>query len=170
MRYIKLILLCVILHSCASKVPFTSDLQSNYQFPEAKLKKIQFYTSGEIVLIQTKTDGDVTVSDGKLIVKSEKSFEKIIVKKNTPCILEQVVDNNKFLFSFEYGEGRVLLFGNNSTGYFSLMSKDWTNKTGLINYANKKYLTTNGDVFLNVKLRKLKQLKGRERTVRGRKI
>jgi len=168
--YIKFILLCLVLQSCATKVPFTSDLQKEYQFPESKLKRVQFYTSGEIVLAETKTEGDVSVVDGKVFVKSENHVEKIIVKKNTPCVLEQVVDNNKFLFSFEYGEGRVLLFGNNSTGYFSLMSKDWTNKTGLINYANKKYLTTNGDVFLNVKLRKLKQLKGRERTVRGRKV
>ncbi len=170
MGYIKFILFCLLLQSCATKVPFTSDLQKEYQFPESKLKRVQFYTSGEIVLTETKTDGDVTVTDGKVYVKSEHQVEKIILKKNTPCVLEQVIDNNKFLFSFEYGENRVLLFGNASTGYFSLMAKDWKNKIGTISYAGKRYVTTNGDVFLNIKLRKLNQLKGRQRTVKGRKV
>lgn len=170
MEYIKIILLCIILQSCASRVPFTSDLQQEYHFPESRLKRVQFYTSGEIVLAETKTDGDVTISNGKLIVKSEHQVEKIILKKNTPCVLEQVIDDNKFLFSFEYGDGRVLLFGNTSTGYYSLMAKDWKNKVGTISYAGKRYVTTNGDVYLNIKLRKLNQLKGRQRTVKGRKV
>jgi len=169
-EYVKFILLCIILQSCASRVPFTSDLQQEYHFPESRLKRVQFYTSGEIVLAETKTDGDVTISNGKLIVKSEHQVEKIILKKNTPCVLEQIIDDNKFLFSFEYGDGRVLLFGNTSTGYYSLMGKDWKNKVGTISYAGKRYVTTNGDVYLNIKLRKLNQLKGRQRTVKGRKV
>lgn len=170
MAYIKIILLALILSSCASKVPFTSDLQNEYKLPENKLKKIQYYTSAQIILTKTKSDGDLTVSDGKVLVKSEKSVEKIIIKKNTPCVLEQIVDGNKYLFSFEYGENRVLLFGNNQNGYFSLMAKEWKDKTAIVNYANKKYITTNGDVYLKIKLRKLKQLQGRERKVKGRKV
>ena len=50
------------------------------------------------------------------------------------------------------------------------MAKEWKNKVGTISYAGKRYVTTNGDVFLNIKLRKLNQLKGRQRTVKGRKV
>jgi hypothetical protein len=145
-------------------------MQKEYQFPESKLRHVQFYTSGEILLSETKSDGDVVVSDGKILVRSESKLEKIILKKNTPCVLEQIIDDNKFLFSFEYGEGRVLLFGNASIGKFSLMSKEWRNKVGTVKYAGKKYATNNGDVFLNIKLRKLNKLKGRQRTVKGRKV
>lgn len=156
--------------SCASKIPFTSDIQNEYQFQEAQLKKVQFYTSDEIVLTQTESNGDASVTDGKVLLKNQKHVEIIIIKKNTPCVVESVIDNNKFLFSFEYGKDRVLLFGNNSTGYYSLMSKEWKNKTTIIDYASKKYTTTNGDVFLKIKVKKLNQLKGRQRRVKGRKV
>ena len=94
----------------------------------------------------------------------------IIIKKNTPCVLEEIVDKNKFLYSFEYGDNRVVLFGNDKSGYYSLMAKEWKNKVGEITYANKKYLTVNGDVYLKIKVKNLKKLKGKQRTVKGRKI
>jgi len=145
-------------------------MQEEYNFPESKLKKVQFYTSDEIILVQTKSEGDVVVNDGKLIMRSEKAVEKIIIKKNTPCVLEEIVDKNKFLYSFEYGDNRVILFGNDKGGYYSLMAKEWKNKVGEISYSNKKYLTVNGDVFLKIKVKNLKKLKGKQRTVKGRKI
>lgn len=170
MRYIKIILFSLLLTSCSKKVAFTSQMQEEYNFPESKLKKVQFYTSDEIVLVQTKSEGDVVVVDGKLIMRSEKAVEKIIIKKNTPCVLEEIVDNNKFLYSFEYGDNRVILFGNDKGGYYSLMAKEWKNKVGEITYSNKKYLTVNGDVYLKIKVKNLKKLKGKQRTVKGRKI
>lgn len=171
MKYTKILFLSLFLMSCvAKKVPFTSDIQNQYNFSEEKLKKVQFYTSDEIVLVQTKSDGDVSVVDGKLIVRNEKDVEKIIIKKNTPCVLEKVVDNNKFLYSFEYGHNRVLLFGNDASGYYSLMAREWKNKVGELSYTNKTYLTVNGDVFLLIKMKNLKKLKGRQRTVKGRKV
>ncbi len=170
MRYIKIILFFLLLTSCSKKVAFTSQMQEEYNFPESKLKKVQFYTSDEIILVQTKSEGDVVVNDGKLIMRSEKAVEKIIIKKNTPCVLEEIVDKNKFLYSFEYGDNRVILFGNDKGGYYSLMAKEWKNKVGEISYSNKKYLTVNGDVFLKIKVKNLKKLKGKQRTVKGRKI
>jgi uncharacterized iron-regulated protein len=170
MGYVKIILLSLFLSSCATKIPFTSDIQSEYKFPEERLKKVQFYTSAEIVLIKTKNEGDAVVNDGKILIKNEKNVEKIIIKQNTPCILEEIVEDNKFLFSFEYGKDRVLMFGNNSSGYYSLMAKSWKSQQGLIDYANKTYATTNGDVFLNIKVKNLKKLKGKQRTLKGRKI
>ena len=170
MRYVKLLILSLFISSCATRVPFTSAMQNEYKFPEERLKKVQFYTSEEIVLIKTKQDGDAVVNDGKVLVRNEKDVEKIIIKKNTPCVLEEIVDSNKFLFSFEYGKDRVLLFGNSNGGCYSLMAKDWKNKIGSIEYGNKIYSTTNGSVFLNIKVKNLKQLKGKERTVKGRKI
>lgn len=170
MRLSKILILSLVFASCATKVPFTSNIQDEYKFSEDKLKKVQFYTSDEIVLIKTKQDGDVYILDGKLLIRNEKNVEKIVIKKNTPCVLEQVVEANKFLFSFEYGKDRVLLFGNNSTGYYSLMSKEWKNKVGSISYANKNYITNNGNVYLKIKVKKLNQLKGKERIIKGRKI
>ena len=176
MKNLKIILVVLIsvslfVSSCVSKkIAYTSDIQKEYQFPESKLKKVQFYTSGEIVLIQTKQDGDVTISDGKLVMINSKDVEKVIVPKNTKCVLEEVVSDNKLIFSFEFGDGKVLLFGNNGSGCYSLMSKDWKNGVATIHYANKNYITTDGDVFLTIKAKKLSNLKAKERVVHGRKI
>lgn len=170
MRTVKFILIACLLSSCATKTIFTSSLREESGLPLSQLKKIQFYTSEEIVLYKTKEKTDAKVKDGKIILETDKDSEKIIIKKNTPCILEQEIDKNKMLFSFEYGEGKVLLFGNTKGGQFSLMAKEWKDKMGVIDYANKVYLTNGGAVYLTVNAKKLKRLKDRYRVVTGRKI
>lgn len=168
--FIKILLVSLLFASCSKKIAFTSDIQKEYKFPEARLKKVQFYTSKQIVLFKIKQEGDAVITDGKVLLKHKKDVEKIIIKKNTPCILEEVIDENKFLFSFEAVDGRVLLFGNTGSGYYSIMAKNWKGGTGAIEYANKTYVTTDGDAFLNIKAKNLKQLKGKQRTVKGRRI
>ena len=170
-KIIFILLTTVLLTSCATKkVAFTSDIQKEHNFPEVTLKRIQFYTSSEILLVRVKQDGEVRVTDGKLILENNKDIERIVIKKNTPCVLEQIVDGNKFLFSFEYGNEKVLLFGNNGDGYFSLMSKNWKNGVGVITYANRTYATTNGNVYLMIQAKNLNKLKAKQRTVGGRKV
>ena len=169
-KILGLILIVAVFSSCSRKVAFTSNIQNEYKFSEDNLKKIQFYTSDEIVLVRTKKEGNVTVEQGTLLIKNEDNVEKIIIKKNTPCVLEKVIDNNKFLYSFEYGANRVLLFGNDSNGYYSLMAKEWKNKVGEVKYTDKSYLTVNGNVYLLIKVKNLRKLKGRQRTVKGVKV
>lgn len=171
MKLIKLLLIVLIFSSCSRKVPFTSDIQSKYKFSEKTLKQVQFYTSDEIILFQSTTDGDMGVNDGKILLTDSKASEKIIIKKNTPCVLEKVVNENLFVFSFEYGNDKFLAFGNNNIGgYYSLMANDWNNKRGELSYANRSYTTYSGNVFLKVKIKKLSKKQNRERTVKGRKI
>lgn len=172
-KYITLIIIPLILCSCVSKkISYTSDIQKEYKLQEDKLKKIQFYTSSEIILVQTKQEGDVSISDGKILMVKSKDIERIVIKKNTPCVLEEIIDESKFIFSFEYGDNKILLFGNNNgTGCFSLMAKDnWANGIGIIPYGNKNYVTTNGNVFLTVEAKKLSKLKSKKRTIKGRII
>ena len=172
-KFILFIFISLLFFSCVSKkIAYTSDIQKEYKIPEDKLKKIQFYTSSEIILVQTKQEGDVSISNGKILIIKNKDIERIVIKKNTPCILEEIIDESKFIFSFEYGENKILLFGNNNgTGCFSLMSREnWTNGIGIIPYGNKNYITTNGAVFLTVEAKKLNKLKAKERIVTGRKI
>jgi len=169
-QLIKFLILSLILTSCATKVPFTVDVRQQYNFSVDKLKKIQFYTSEEIVLYKTKESGDVNVAGGKVYMRNDKSIEKVIIKRHTLCVMVDTLGSNKFFISGEYGEDRVLLFGNNSEGNYSLMAKNWSGTTGSMIYANKSYVTNNGNAILLVKMRKLNQLKGRKRTVKGRRI
>lgn len=167
---IKVLGIALLFSSCAITSPFTSQVQQEYKLSEKELKKVQFYTSDVIVLSKIKQKDNATVYDGKLLMSEEKNSEQIIIKKNTPCILEQIVDDNKYLFSFENGEDRILLFGNTNGGYFSLMAKEWTEGRAIIKYAGKEYSTKNGNVFLKVKIRKLKSLEKKQRVVKGRKV
>lgn len=170
MKNLSIIIVAILISSCSQKTAFTSGLQNKYNFSEAQLKKVQFYTSGEIILVQTKQDGNVKIFDGKLVIINSKDMEKIIIPKNTKCVLEEVVDSHKLIVSFEFGDGKILLFGNNSDGCFSLMSKDWINGIATIHYANKNYVTQNGNIFLTIEARKLNKLKAKERIVKGRAI
>jgi hypothetical protein len=170
MRIIKYLLVICLLSSCAKKTIFTSSLREECALPENKLKKIQFYTSEEIILYKTKEKTDASVKNGKIFLETDKDCEKIIIKKNTPCVLEKELDKNKMLFSFEYGEGKVLLFGNSNGGQFSLMAKEWKDKIGVIEYGTNTYVTNSGTVFLVVNAKKLKRLKDKYRIVSGRKI
>lgn len=171
MKKLSLLLIVItIFSSCSRKIPFTSDIQSKHKFSEKTLKQVQFYTSDEIVLFQSTTDGDAGVNDGKILLTDSKASEKIIIKKNTPCVLEKIINENLFVFSFEYGNDKFLAFGNDVGGYYSLMANDWNNKKGELSYANRSYTTYSGNVFLKVKIKKLSKQQNRERTIKGRKI
>lgn len=160
-----------LLVSCTSqKVAFTSELQQKYCFSEIQLKKVQFYTSADIILIKTEVNDEALIANGKVLVVDKKNSETIIIRKNTPCVLVHIIDDNKFLFSFEYGENRLLLFGNNEGGYYSLMAKNWKVKNGIVHYANKTYTTSSGNVYLTISSNMLRQLKSKERVLYGRHI
>ncbi len=170
MTSIKILLFSILLPSCTATLPFTSSIQKEYHLTEVQLKKVQFYTSDEIVLLRTNEESDVGVDAGKLLIRTEKDFEKIIIPRNSYCVLEQMVESNKFLMSLEVGGSETILFGYNIDGYYSLMAKDWKGRVGTISYGNKTFVTTNGSVYLNIKARQLNKLGGKWRRVHGRRI
>lgn len=161
----------ISLFSCrAKKMAFTPDIQKQNSFSESTLKQIQFYTSDIIILYNTKQDGNVYIDNGKILIDSDKECEKIIIPKNTPCVLEKIIDQDKFVLSFEYGKSRLLYFTNNSGQCYSLAAKEWKDGIGKLNYANNHYLTNSGTVFLTVKVKKLNKIRKKQRVITGRKI
>jgi len=165
------IVLAILLTSCASKkIPFSSDIQAKYNLPEEKLKKVQFYTSETIILYKSKSDGDLTVRDGKILMLDTKDCERVVIKKGTPCILESVNSPSQFIVSFEFGEGKLLAFGSQGEGFFSLEAKDWKDGVGTLKYAGKSYVVEGGGTYLLVKAKKLNKLSKKQRTVVGRKV
>lgn len=155
--------------SCRSgKVPFNQQVRSGLS--ETSLKKVQFYTSGEIVLYKTKEDGESSVADGIVLIQNKKDCEKIIIPIGTPCILEKVIDDKKLLFSFEVGDGKFVAFGTSNGESYSLLAKEWEGGSGTLKYANKTYMTEDGDIYLNVVLKKINKLKSKQRLVKGRRV
>ena len=158
--------------SCASKVPFTSDLKERYNISEKTLKKIQFYTSQEIILVQSGGESSMYTFEGKILVNNTARENKIVIPKNTPCTIERSVDSTKVVVAFEYGDERVLVFGVNTIGCYSLFAKKWQGRDGLVEYNNATYKTANssGSAVLVVKLKRLNQYRNKERTISGKKI
>lgn len=166
-------IICIsMLFSCASKVPFTSDLKEQYNISEKTLKKIQFYTSQEIVLMQSGGESYMQTYEGKILVNNTARESKIVIPKNTPCTIEKTLDSTRVIVAFEYGEGKVLIFGVNSIGTYSLFAKKWMGRDGVVEYGNSTYTTANGSgaSVLNVKLKKLNQYRNKERTISGKRI
>jgi hypothetical protein len=156
--------------SCtAEKVAFTPDIQHTYHFTEEKLKSVQFYTSDNIFLTVSKNNDVSRVSNGKIIINEADIQDQIFFPKNTPCVLEKILDSDKFIVSFETGNGRQLCFVNNGNTY-SIGAKEWSDTQGLVKYAGKNYFTMNKETFLMIKVRKLNHIIRTSRTVKGRKI
>lgn len=172
MKKVFYLLIACLLTACAGKVPFTSQMKTEYKIGEKTLKKIQFYTSQEIVLVQSGGESYMQTYEGKILVNSTARESKITIPKNTPCTIEQTIDSTRVMVAFEYGEGRVLIFGLNSIGAYSLYAKKWQGRDGMVEYGNSTYTTANssGKSVLNVKLKKLNQYRNKERTISGKRI
>lgn len=164
--------LMLSMSSCASNTPFTSGLKTQYGIGEKTMRKIQFYTSQEIVLTQYGGESQLHTIDGKILVNNTSRQNRIVIPKNTPCTIERVIDETKVIVAFEYGDERVLIFGVNAIGTYSLLANKWQGKDGVVEYGNATYKTANnsGMATLNVKLKRLNQYRNRERKVSGRRI
>lgn len=171
-KLIYLFAVTILCSSCASKVPFTASLKSQYGMTEKTLKKVQFYTSQEIILTQSDGNSSLHTVDGKILVNSTSRENRIVIPKNTPCTIEQTLDSIRLMVSFEYGDDRVLIFGVNTIGCYSLLAKRWIGRDGLVEYNNATYMTENGSgsAYLTVKLKKLNQYRNLERKVGGKRI
>jgi len=179
MGVVELLLFCIavivviILSSCADKVAFTSDLKAEYNLGEKAMKKIQFYTSEEIVLVQSGGNSYLKTHEGKVILNTTSNTNKIVIKQYTPCTVERVTDsiNDKLVLSFEVGENKTLLFGVNQSGTYSLLAKKWEQGEGILEYDGGYYSAINGgSTVLLVELKKLNQSKSRERTLSGKRL
>ena len=71
---IALLALSVILTSCSSKVPFTTGEQTKYKLSDDDVKSLQFYTMGDIVITNGKSDKSNTTEERLLNKKPPTEF------------------------------------------------------------------------------------------------
>jgi hypothetical protein len=166
---VNIFILSLFMTNCKTTVPFTSHIKENCGLDNYQLKQIQFYTSSEIVLYKIDQKNKARIKDGKVILSERESSETIIIPKNTPCILAEVL-GDKLLLSFESGDGRFVAFGVTSNDYYTLMAKSWEGNGGVLEYGHVMYQTNNGNAFLKVNMKKLKQLQNKYRYIEGRKV
>jgi len=172
MKYIFLIVFSLLFISCAEKPApaptpepvliqkiehsdFMSNMIEEYSLSQENLKKIQFYTSNEIVLSKQSQVESIKISKGVLFVDKTNSSNEIIIKASTPCLF---VKGDKKLITVLFDNNVKLNFVNpcangcmtNSRYY--LAAENWADKTGTLELNGVKYkaLGMSAETYLTI--------------------
>lgn len=164
----------MLIASCSPKIPFTQSARDQYKLSPEEIGKIQFYTSDAIILRKGASEKGKTTEDGKLVIKSEKSIQQVVIKSKTPGTIDQVVDVNSFKVSFEDGAEKSLVFSsqNDRNGYYHLVPASHEGGKLKINYGGESYNAVDGSesAILLFKMKSLKKLKVVEKVAKGKKV
>lgn len=164
----------LILVSCATKVPYTDKIRDEFELDEKRIKKVQFFTSSEIIMYRASSSGSKGTQEGGVLVESSHSKEdRIIIPPRTKCVVEKMGENGELSIRFESGANRYLVFKTRSNGnsrYY--LDAIWKDGKGEINYANELYMATgvSGNAYLLVQIKKLQKTQRQDRIVKGVKI
>lgn len=169
-----LIVLSVVLFSCKNLVPYSDSLRQQYGWSDAQVKKIQFYTSREIVLQRQLSKDEIVIEGGKIKIKDGKKIEEIIIQRGTPGVAVAIPSKDRIEVSFERDDNHYLRFGVNPNAgtKFVLLASEWSNGIGKVNYNGKTYYTSPEAAYavLMVDLRKIEKTELNQRVAEGRKV
>lgn len=174
-RNILFIIVTIILSSCATKIPFTTDARKKLETLGINIQELQFYNSAPITLKRQIDSSEIKVVSGVVKYENGKYIEEIIIKGKTPGICDEIKDEHRIKVSFEDGEGNNLTFGDlnpSSNKYFLLGSKEWKNFTTETVYNGQYYsaYTPYGVSYLMIKNQKVLKQSKDSRVAKGRKI
>ena len=174
-NYILIFICALVFSSCAPRVQFTQSIKDQHQLKESELKSIQFYTTGDIMLQRMEASGsNKETNEGELVISSGSSLEQVFIAAGTPGLVDQIVNDNSFKVRFEVGEGKTLLFGNNSAnkGAYYLLPSEMKGSQKIVDYEGKKFVVSGNSsyVTLTFKMRKLNRFEKEARKVKGMKL
>ena len=172
MKHLFSILLLLFVVACSPKVAYHNGIKDKYKLQEAEIKKIQFYTSGDIVLYKSESESDRKTDKGELVVSNKTEEDRLIIKKGTPGVVIKIESQNKMLISFETDDKTLVFESVNNTGEYKLKVDEWVDGKGKLTYGNQVYYATQheGNVYLTFKIKKLNKKKSTDKVIDGRKI
>jgi hypothetical protein len=178
MKFYAFLLSILFLSSCAVKEAYTKELKEKLSIDtDGEMRKLQFFTSGTIILeeILTGTQEFKTDGNGVIIPNSTKVKEKIIIPANTKCVFDEFGDRDKIKVRFEEGKDKTLTFDikpNNKRYYLDIDA----NQAGgpNIKYGKKTFkvdLVNSGGTSVYLLIKKTnQQTRTKGRVVRGMKV
>lgn len=109
-----LIFFCIFtLYGCSSIPSFSNDrtvlTRNTAKWLKNSIEKIQFYTSNNIVLERVVSNNDTSAIRGKLIRRSGRLIDRIIINAGTPGVFDYASDYMKEI-DIDFGNG-ILEFG-----------------------------------------------------------
>jgi uncharacterized protein (TIGR02145 family) len=157
------------------KMPFTVSIKNQFNLNSTFIKKVQFYTSGTIILEPVKESKQSNISSGSLysVVLSQ---NRVIIPINTPCVVESQNVNGSLNLKFESAAGSSLIFdtrGSLSPRYY--LNADWSSSNSsnwVVTYQGQKYRINSsaGNVYLMVKMKRMSKKTRSERVIGGMKV
>lgn len=173
--YLPLALLSLAIMSCSPQYTyFTQALHEKQKWSQDDLQRIQFYTSDDIVLTRTISDGETKITEGKIRIINGKKVQQIVIRAKTPGVLVIMPKEDRFGISFEDDDQAYLMFGPNPKYYerFALLAKDWERDRGKVHYKGQLYDVDNSSAFaaLMVDLRREGESQYETRRVQGRTV
>lgn len=165
-----------LLSSCGPKLtPFTQQLYDENNWSDDELKKIQFYTSDDIILFRELSRGESEIVSGEIKIRNGRKIDEVIIKKGTPGVLIFRPKEDKFAVSFESeNDDRYLIFGaaKRRGGQYRLFAKDWNRNFGKVTYEGKTYRTSSESQYatLLVDLKRIRNTEVRKRVAKGRTV
>ncbi len=157
--------------ACSPKVPFTEAIRQNYNLTTDEIKQIQFYTSGDIVLVRGTKENDKDTYNHTLTVTQGKRVEEVDIPKGTPGLAE-IVNDHSIKVSFENGSGKSITFGvkMNSDSTYKFIAEEWKDDKGKILYDGRTFFALKGaeNVQLLFKLKSLDKNTTKRRVVGGK--
>jgi hypothetical protein len=167
------IIVLFVMSSCSPKVPFTMAIQEKYKLTDTDIKKIQFYTSDDIILYMGESQSKTETTGGEVVVTSNKQEERLIIKKGTPCVVVKIEGKDKLYIAFGSGDQKVILFsGRTSNEPFKMQADEWSNGRGKLKYDGKIYYASSlsASTYIAFRIKKLEDSKRKETVEKGRKI
>lgn len=161
------------LASCVSLKPFTQQVRDQYKLEDSEIKSIQVYPSYDIILTRGESSTEQKeTQQGKLTIATGKSVDQVLIPKGTPGVVERVLEGNRLEVSFEEGQNKTLIFGNNGNGNYTLLAEEWKNNRGKVTYDGKVYFTQQnaGGIYLTFKMKKLQEFNQTQHVAKGKKI
>lgn len=164
--------LLVLLSSCSTRVPYSTELSNDLDLPEEQLKQVQFYVSQTVVLERKSDKVNTYTQNGSVVVKGDQRADRVVIQQGTPGTVVKK-EKDKLFVSFEDDPNRFLVFGaDQKTGRYVLLAKDWKSNSGIVNYGGIEYSTSpgSGKAYLLMKMKKEQKLNSTTRYVKGRKL
>ena len=138
------ILVCVFfLTACSPQYTyFTKSLYEQEKWTEEDIMRIQFFISEDIVLSRFLSEGETSISEGKIVIVEGRKVQQVVIEAYTPGVLVFMPATDRFAISFEEGDDDAyLMFGPNPKyeDRYALLAQDWAEESGQVHYKAQIY-------------------------------
>ncbi len=164
-----------LLFGCATKVPFTHELRSEYNLAPDDLRRLQYYLSDTVVLQREVGNDEIVTVNRRVKIRRESSVEQVVIRRRTPGV---AVGSGTHSLDVSFEHGNQIKFGIDNDakvrrgGVYQMMLP--TTKDGQENviYGGATYSNTNysSDVYILVVLQELEKFRKISRRVKGRRL